>query len=121
MLGVPFGPDDTVQRGYRIARRGGHRSTTLADGAEGLLLVDDEAVGEGWRIVFTAGARGEQPLFEGRVRETVFVDRGVLEVEVAGRRELLHEGDTLVVPRASIGSWRNPGPNDAVVTWLVLS
>lgn len=120
-LGVPFGPDDTLQQGYRIGRRGARRSIELADGVTGLLLADDATVGQCWRIMFPAGAHGDRPLFAGRVREAVLIDNGILEVTIGGRQELLHEGDSLVVPRASIDAWGNPGPVAVTTTWWVLT
>ena len=120
-LGVPFGPDDTLQQGYRIGRRGAHRSDELADGVTGLLLADDATIGQCWRVTLPAGARGDRPLFAGRVREAVLIESGILEVSIGGRHELLHEGDSLVVPRASIDAWGNPGPVTATATWWVLT
>jgi transcriptional regulator with XRE-family HTH domain len=120
-LGVPFGPDDTLQRGYRIGRRSGHRQAELAAGATGSQFADDVSVGQCWRISFEPGARGDRPLFAGRVRETIILDRGVLEVEVGGHHEVLHEGDSLVAPRAPIQTWHNPGTAAAIATWWVLA
>lgn len=120
-LGVPFGPDDTLQQGYRIGRRGAHRSVELADGVTGLLLADDATLGQCWRVTLPPRARGDRPLFAGRVREAVLIDSGVVEVAIGGRHELLQEGDSLVVPRASIEAWGNPGPVAATATWWVLT
>ena len=121
VLGVPFGPDDTLQRGYRVGRRSSRRQADLVEGATGFLLVDDASVGQCWRIRFEAGASGDRPLFAGRVRESFVLDHGVLEVEVGGHHEVLHEGDSLVAPRAPIQAWHNPGPTAAIATWWVLA
>lgn len=120
-LGVPFGPDDTLQRGYRVGRRSAHRQAELAVGATGVRLADDASIGQCWRVSFEPGARGDRPLFAGRVRESIVLDRGVLEVEVGGHHEVLHEGDSLVAPRAPIDAWRNPGSATAIATWWVLA
>jgi len=121
VLGVPFGPDDTLQRGYRIGRRSAHRQAELGQGATGFLLADDASVGQCWRISFGAGASGDRPLFAGRVREAFVLDHGVLEVEVGGHHEVLYDGDSLVAPRAPIEAWHNPGPAAAIATWWVLA
>ena len=121
VLGVPFGPDDTLQRGYRVGRRSAHQQDELAVGATGSLLADDVSVGQCWRIRFEPGASGDQPLFAGRVRESIVVEQGVLEVEVGGHHEVLQEGDSLIAPRATIDSWRNPGSATAVTSWWVLA
>jgi transcriptional regulator with XRE-family HTH domain len=119
VLGVPFGPEDTLQRGYRIARRSAHREQALAEGVRGRQLYDDPAAGSGWLLDVEAQAAGRQ-LFSGKSTEIVLVRRGVLDVEVGGHAETLHEGDTLVATKAAVGSWRNPGAGDAEVVWCVL-
>lgn len=121
VLGVPFGPDDTLQRGYRVGRRSAHQQDELAEGATGHLLVDDVSVGQCWRIRFEPGARGSQPLFAGRVRESIVVEQGVVELEVGGHHEVLQEGDSLIAPRATIDAWHNPGSVAAVTSWWVLA
>jgi transcriptional regulator with XRE-family HTH domain len=119
VLGVPFGPEDTLQRGYRIARRSAHRVEALAGGVRGRQLYDDPAAGSGWVLEIDPHAAGRQ-LFSGKSAEVVLVRRGVLDVEVGGHTETLHEGDTLVATKAAVGSWRNPGAGDAEVFWCVL-
>jgi transcriptional regulator with XRE-family HTH domain len=119
VLGVPFGPEDTLQRGYRIARRSAHRVQALSEGVRGRQLYDDPAAGSGWVLEVDAQASGRQ-LFSGKSTEVVLVRRGVLDVEVGGHAETLHEGDTLVATKAAVGGWRNPGAGEAEVFWCVL-
>jgi transcriptional regulator with XRE-family HTH domain len=119
VLGVPFGPEDTLQRGYRIARRSAHRPESLAEGVRGRQLYDDAVAGRGWILEVAPGAQGRQ-LFDGKQAEVVFVRRGVLDVEVGGHPETLHEGDTLVAGKAVVGTWRNPGAVEAELMWSVL-
>ena len=63
VLGVSFGPDDPLLRGYRIARRSGHQVTDLAAGVSGRQLADDPVVGRVWRVTVSPHATGRQPIF----------------------------------------------------------
>jgi hypothetical protein len=45
--------------------------------------------------------------------------RGVLDREVDGRTETLHEGDALIATEATITGWANPGPGTAEILWVV--
>jgi transcriptional regulator with XRE-family HTH domain len=120
VLGVPFGPDDTATRGYRIARRAGHHGRVLAEGVHGRQRLDDTAAGQVWEVRLAAGAAGRQPLFPGKATEVVLVLRGALDVEVGGHAETLHEGDTLVAPEAVIGAWANPTGDEVELVWSLL-
>lgn len=118
-LGVPFGPDDPLVRGYRIARRGGHTTADLAAGVTGQQLADDPVAGRVWRVTVAAGAAGRQPVFAVKGPEIVWVLRGVLDVEVAGLAATLHEGDTLMITDAVLSSWANPAHGPAELIWFL--
>jgi transcriptional regulator with XRE-family HTH domain len=117
VLGVPFGPDDPLQRGYRIARRAGHRERALAEGVHGRQRLDDPIAGQIWELSVAPGASGRQPLFTGKETEVVLVLRGALDVEVGGHPETLHDGDTLVASDAVIGAWANPTSEPVELVW----
>lgn len=119
-LGVPFGPDDTVQRGYRIARRGGHREEPLADGVVGRLRYDEVGVGRCWEVQVAPGGGARQRLFTDKGTETVVLLRGVLDLQVGGHAETLHEGDSLVSRQATIERVHNPGSTPSVALWSLL-
>lgn len=120
VLGVPFGPQDTLQRGYRVARRGGHRVVELAPGVEGRELLDAPGVGRCWNVSVAPGASGRQPLFTGKGAEVLVVLSGVLDVEVGGHPETLQEGDSLIATDAAIGGWSSPERVGAEVIWSML-
>ena len=118
-LGVPFGPGDTLLRGYRVTRRSGHEDVHLTAGVTGRLLFDDVAVGRCWEIVVEPEVGSDRPLFTSKGAESIVLQRGVLDLRVAGHLETLQEGDSLVASRALIESTRNPGPDRAEALWLV--
>jgi hypothetical protein len=71
--------------------------------------------------VLRIAAQGSgRQLFDGKATEVVLVRHGVLDVDVGGHTETLHEGDTLVATQASIGGWRNPGSGEAELLWCLL-
>jgi transcriptional regulator with XRE-family HTH domain len=120
VLGVPFGPEDTLQRGYRISRRGGHREVTLPPGIEGRQVLDDPTAGRSWQLRVAPGASGRGPLFPGKDAEVVLVLSGVLDLEVGGHPETLQTGDTLVASDAVIGAWGNPATVPVELLWTAL-
>jgi len=118
-LGVPFGPDDPLLRGYRIARRSGHEVRSLAAGVSGQQLADDPVAGSAWRVTIEAGAAGRQPMFAVKGLEIVWVLSGVLDVEISGHAETVHEGDTLVITDAMPGGWANPADGPTELIWFL--
>ena len=60
-----------------------------------------------------------QPLFPVKAHETVTVLRGVLELEVGGHAETLHEGDSLEASDAAITAWRNPADTATEIVWVI--
>lgn len=118
-LGVPFGPDDPLLRGYQVARRGGHHVTALASGVSGRRLADDPVAGSVWRVTIDAGAAARQPVFAVKGSEIVVVLRGVLDVDVGGHAETLQEGDTLVLTDAVMGEWANPADSVTELIWFL--
>ena len=119
-LGVPFGPEDTLQRGYRVVRRSGHQDVEFGRGVAGCMLFDDPRVGRCWQITVAPDAGTGQPLFSHRSSESVVLQRGVLDLRISGHAETLHEGDSLVAPQALVESCHNPGGAPAVALWIVL-
>jgi transcriptional regulator with XRE-family HTH domain len=120
VLGVPFGPGDTHDRGYRVVRRATHGVRTLAAGVTGELRVDDPTVGQVWAVTVAPGASGRHPLFEGKATEVVLVEAGALDLEVGGHPETLQDGDALVCPGAVIAAWANPTGEPVRLVWALL-
>lgn len=117
VLGVPFGPDDPLNRGYRVSRRGAQIVAELASGASARQLSDDPEVV--WLIDLDPRAAGRQPLFDVKGAETIVVLRGVLRLEVGAHSETLQAGDALVADRAAIAGWANPADTPAQVLWII--
>jgi transcriptional regulator with XRE-family HTH domain len=118
-LGVPFGPDDTHHRGYRVARRGAQVAVRLAEGVAGRQALGDPDAGQIWELTLDPGASGRLPLFAVKAAEIVVVRHGVIDLEVGGHPETLQEGDVLVAGDAPIGAWANPTGQPTEVQWLI--
>ncbi len=118
-LGVPFGPDAARPAGYRVYRRGGQRVHHLAAGVAGRLLID-EGRATVWSLELAAGAAGTQPLFLTKVAEIVVVEQGAVNLEIAGGRLTLQEGDALSLNTAAVTGWSNPGGQPARLLWALL-
>lgn len=119
VLGVAFGPTDRPERGYRIERRSGRDRARLADGMVGERLADDPDAGEIWIVEVDAGASGSRAPFAVKTPETVLVLEGVLDLQFAGHRETLHEGDLVVVTTAAVTGWANPSNAPTRLTWTI--
>ena len=119
VLGVPFGPREAGSSGYRVSRRSGREQRQLQEGLEGEQLLHDPAIGELWSLRVAPGARGDHGPFDVKVAESITVVRGVLDLQLAGRTETLHEGDALFTDEAPIRGWANPGAVPAEIAWVL--
>lgn len=119
-LGVGGGAQGALQRGYRVHRRGGQPTATLASGVTGQRRSDDPAMTV-WQLTFSGRAAGRSPLFPVKASETLIILGGVLQVELHGAVEALQEGDTLVADTAAITAWTNPADTDTEVLWILSS
>ena len=119
VLGVPFGPPQSTEHGYRVSRRSGRDHPRLQDGLIAERLVADATTGEQWRLEMAPGASGDRPPFAVKAPEVATVVRGVLDLHLGGRLETLHEGDALLVTDAAITGWANPGSEPTEVIWTL--
>jgi transcriptional regulator with XRE-family HTH domain len=119
VLEVPFGPDASAERGYRVSRRSGRERFRLQEGLDGERLVDGPDGAETWLLEAASGAGGDRPPFSVKAPETVVVLRGVLDLQLGGRTETFHEGDAVELMTAGVTGWANPGPRPTELLWTV--
>ncbi len=119
VLGVPFGPGETAGPGYQVSRRSGREQRQLQPGLAGEQLLQGPGTGALWSLSAAPGARGDRSPFDVKAAESVTVVRGVLDLQLAGRTETLHEGDALFTDDASIGGWSNPGTTPTELVWVL--
>lgn len=118
-LGVPFGPQTTDARGYRVLRRGSAAAEIDVSGASGHRVAEDDSTGEVWLLDFAPGSTGRGSLFTVKRPETVVVLQGVLDIQVEGRAETLQEGDALTTRDAVPDGWHNPASTTTRVVWIL--
>lgn len=116
-LGVPFGPADEGPDGYLVSRRSGRERRTLRPGLAGTLLLDTPRTGQLWQVVVEPDAHGDEPPFSVKTPESITVVRGVFDVTLGGRTEILHEGDALLATSTPIGAWANPSTGRTELQW----
>ena len=114
-------PDPAVEPSppYRVSRRGSREFRTIARG----MVMEEVADTPGHRLLLVrvaAGASGRRTPVATKREEVVAVLEGVFEVRVGEGRETLHAGDSLLLTEEPVGSWRNPGPDEALLLWGVL-
>ena len=104
-------------RGYSVSRRSTQTSSVLGPGVTGRRLAGDDVTA--WHVTLTARASGRHSLFPVKANEVVIVLQGVLEVDVGGRHETLHEGDSLHASGAAISAWSNPADTPTELIWVI--
>ncbi len=120
VLGVPFGPDPTADLEYMISRRGAQPAPESARGFTRRRLVADPAIGASWLVTMQAGASGRDTPFSVKSAEAITVLSGIVDLDLSGRPETLHEGDTLLTKGASVTGWANPSPVENRLHWTIL-
>lgn len=118
-LGVPFGPSN-LATGYDIVRRSSQPSADSARGMTRLRLASDRDLAETWLITIDPGASGRGTPFAVKSTEIISVLSGVVDLEVGGHPENLHEGDTVITTAVSLSAWSNPGTVPVVLHWTIL-
>jgi transcriptional regulator with XRE-family HTH domain len=101
--------------GYRLARRDELRR---ADG-RAAPLADDPNVGlRAYLVRLPPGGTGSPPTPHKGV-ELVAVGAGLVQVQLAGGRPVLREGEALLTERSAVTGWRNLGEGEALVFWVL--
>lgn len=120
-LGVPFGTAERPAVGpYVLARRGTRPAVALAPGLVAEEVARSHGGGEVHVLTLAPGAQGRKPPFPTKRAESVVVMSGLLEVRVGEARETLQTGDALVLSTEPLSGWRNPGPQETRVLWVLL-
>ena len=91
--------------------------------APGLVAEEASSVSDGAGVhllTLEPGANGRRPPFATKHVEVAYVMAGLLELRVGEAKETLHAGDTITLSGEPIAAWRNPGPEEARVLWIIL-
>ena len=105
-----------LSSGYRLARR--HEPGSAAD-ARPLPLLDDPGVGlRAYLMRLPPRASGPPPTTH-KGLELLAVGRGLVQVVLATGRPVIRAGEVLLAESAAILSWRNLGPSEATLFWIL--
>ncbi|MDQ3874332.1 MAG: helix-turn-helix domain-containing protein, partial [Actinomycetota bacterium] len=108
-----------VVAGYRLGRRH-HPRTRRGDSAhQPLPLLDDPAAGLRAYLVHLPPRQSGSPHIAHKGIELVAVANGLVQVILANGRPVLRRGEVLLVEATSVEGWRNLGPSEVTLFWIL--
>ena len=108
-----------VVAGYRLGRRHHPRTRRGEAGNQPLPLLDDPAAGLRAYLVHLPPRASGSPHLAHKGVELVAVASGLVQVVLASGRPVLRRGEVLLVEATTIESWRNLGPSEATLFWIL--
>jgi transcriptional regulator with XRE-family HTH domain len=108
-----------VVAGYRLGRRHHPRTRRSAAGNQPLPLLDDPAAGLRAYVVHLPPRESGAPHVAHKGVELVAVASGLVQVVLASGRPVLRRSEVLLVEATTIESWRNLGPSEATLFWIL--
>ena len=108
-----------VVAGYRLGRRHHPRTRRGESGNQPLPLLDDPAAGLRAYLVHLPPREGGSPHLTHKGSELVAVANGLVQVVLASGRPVLRRGEVLLVEATTIEGWRNLGPSEATLFWIL--
>ena len=108
-----------VVAGYRLGRRHHPRSRRVESSHQPLPLLDDPAAGLRAYLVHLPPRGSGSPHVVHKGTELVAVANGLVQVVLANGRPVLRRGEVLLVEATTIGRWRNLGPAEATLFWIL--
>jgi transcriptional regulator with XRE-family HTH domain len=108
-----------VVAGYRIGRRDHPRTYRIDSGHQPLPLLDDPASGLRAYLVHLPPRQAGSPHLVHKGTELVAVAHGLVQVILANGRPVLRRGEVLLIDATTIEGWRNLGPSEATLFWIL--
>jgi transcriptional regulator with XRE-family HTH domain len=108
-----------VVAGYRLARRSRPRPRAEAGGHEPLPLLDDPAAGMRAYLVRLPARQAGAPHVAHKGTELVAVASGLVQIVLTTGRPVVRSGEAILVEAAAIEGWRNLGPSEAMLFWIL--
>jgi transcriptional regulator with XRE-family HTH domain len=108
-----------VAAGYRMGRRRHPLMRRRSTHAQPVALLDDPAAGLRAYLVQLAPRERASPHVSHKGTELVAVGSGLVQVILAHGRPVLRRGEALLVDATSIQAWRNLGPSEATLFWVL--
>ena len=108
-----------VAAGYRLGRRHHPRTGRGESGHHPLPLLDDPAAGLRAFLVHLPPRAAGSPHVAHKGIELVAVANGLVQVVLATGRPVLRRGEVLLVEATAVEGWRNLGPSEATLFWIL--
>jgi DNA-binding XRE family transcriptional regulator len=108
-----------VVAGYRLARRSGPPARGVAGADRPVPLFDDPAAGLRAFIVHLPPRQSGAPHVAHKGTELVAVAGGLVQLVLATGRPVLRRGEAILVESTAIEGWRNLGPSEATLFWVL--
>ena len=108
-----------VVAGYRLARRSRPRARGVANRHEPLPLLDDPAAGMRAYLVHLPPLQTGTPHVTHKGTELIAVANGLVQIVLQTGRPVLRPGEAILVETAVVERWRNLGPSEAMLFWVL--
>ena len=108
-----------VVAGYRLGRRDHPRTRRIDDARQPLPLLDDPASGLRAYLVHLPPRQTGSPHLAHKGTELVAVANGLVQIVLANGRLVLRRGEVLLIDATTIEGWRNLGPSEATLFWIL--
>jgi DNA-binding XRE family transcriptional regulator len=108
-----------VVAGYRLARRSRPPVRGAASGDKPVPLFDDPAAGLRVFMVHLPPRQTGAPHVTHKGTELVAVAGGLVQVVLATGRPVIRRGEAILVETTAIEGWRNLGPSEALLFWVL--
>ena len=108
-----------VVAGYRLGRRDHPRTRRIDNGHQPLPLLDDPGAGLRAYLVHLPPRQTGSPHLTHKGTELVAVANGLVQIVLANGRLVLRRGEVLLIDATTIEGWRNLGPSEATLFWIL--
>ena len=108
-----------VVAGYRLGRRDHPRTRRIDDAHQPLPLLDDPASGLRAYLVHLPPRQTGSPHLAHKGTELVAIANGLVQIVLANGRPVLRRGEVLLIDATTIEGWRNLGPSEATLFWIL--
>lgn len=108
-----------VVAGYRLGRRDHPRTRRVDSAHQPLPLLDDPAAGLRAYLVHLPPRQTGSPHVTHKGTELVAVANGLVQVVLANGRLVLRRGEVLLIDATTLEGWRNLGPSEATLFWIL--
>jgi transcriptional regulator with XRE-family HTH domain len=108
-----------VVAGYRLGRRDHPRTHRSNSGHQPLPLLDDPTAGLRAYLVHLPPRQTGSPHLVHKGTELVAVANGLVQVILANGRPVLRQGEVVLIDATTLQGWRNLGPSEATLFWIL--